>query len=81
MPAGRWLSGVPGNPENAARFVDQLLARLAADEDPEQPEPDQADRTLHLRTARTAFRAKSALPQESTASGEKRGNTEIPPAP
>ena len=51
MPAGRWRFGVPGNPENAARLVDQLFARPAADEDPEEAEPDRADRTLQLRTA------------------------------
>ena len=51
MPAGRWRFGVPGNPENTARLVDQLLVRPAADEDPEEAEPDRADRTLQLRTA------------------------------
>ena len=51
MPMGRWHFGVPGHPENAARLVDQLLARLAADEDPEEAEQDQADSTLQLRTA------------------------------
>ena len=70
MPAGRWRFGAPGNPENAARLVDQLLARLAADEDTEEAEPDQADRTLPLRTASTAFPAQPALPQESTAGAE-----------
>ena len=51
IPKGRWHFGVPGNPENADRLVDQLLARPAAYEDPEEAEPDRADRTLQLRTA------------------------------
>ena len=51
MPAGRWHFGIPGDPKNAARLVDQLLARLAADEDPEEAEQDQPDRTPQLRTA------------------------------
>ena len=30
MPMGRWHFGVPGAPEKAARLVDHLIARLAA---------------------------------------------------
>ena len=30
MPMGRWHFGVPGDPEQAARLVDHLIARLAA---------------------------------------------------
>ena len=51
MPVGRWHFGIPGDPERAARLVTRLIARLAAAEDSEIADQEQADHVAGLRTA------------------------------